>query len=136
MDDELEFEKYIMAEAQKELEKVSKDIEITLKSKVQKNVYNKYKPFTYNRSYQLRDKIKTIKGNDFERFITWEGLDYKSVVSGADVGGFVPKWVDKGHSDGKGKGMFHDYPGRDFIDETINEINSKYGSQVCKRVGS
>lgn len=135
MSNELEeFEKYLDAESEIILDKVSKDIEATLKSKVQKNVYNVYKPF-YNRRFQLRDKIK-ISRNDREAIISWQGQQYIN-NQGEDVSNFIPQWINDGfrHKNWNGReDKYHLRSKSNFLEDTVNEINKKYKDEVCKRV--
>lgn len=134
MDDELEFEKYIMEETEKELDKVSEEIEKILKNKVKKNTYDNYKPLSYNRTLQLINKIKTSKSGR-EAIVSWQDQEYIN-NQGEDVSPDVPKWINDGfkHKRWVGKeDKYHLRKPSNFLEETIEEINKKYG-EVCERV--
>ena len=132
--DDNELEKYVMKEAEKELDKVSGEIEKVLKNKVKKNTYDDYEPLSYNRTLQLRDKIKTSK-SDKEAIVSWQGQEYIN-NQGEDVSSDVPKWINDGfkHKRWVGKeDKYHLRKPSNFIEETIEEINKRY-DEVCERV--
>ncbi|MBM7869235.1 hypothetical protein JOC70_000704 [Clostridium pascui] len=130
-----EFEKFLILEAQKELKDVAEDIKTTLKKKVQENVYNSYSPLEYNRAYQLRDNITTSKNNK-ETIISWESQEYINNQFD-DVSNYVPEWINDGykHKDWTGGvDYYHQRPSSNFIEETVEEINKKYGENICEKV--
>ncbi|MBU3142225.1 hypothetical protein [Clostridium sp. CF012] len=132
--DELqELEREIEIEFQKELLIIVLDIKRTLAKYIQQNVYNSYSPVQYERTNSLISSIDSIVNfHDGVVFLDPSKLNYFSAVdSSRDVSPFVGDWLNNGHSDG-GNGMYHDYPARHFLEDTVNEINLRYGGIVCE----
>ena len=132
-----ELEKEIEREFQKELLIIIADIKRTLAKYIQESVYNSYSPVSYERTNQLIPSIDSVVNlHDGMVFLDPSKLNYFSAVnSSEDTSSFVGGWLNDGHSDGMGSGMYHDYqPPRHFFEDTVNEINLRYGGIVCEIV--
>jgi hypothetical protein len=131
------FEKFLILEAQKEVVKVTKDAERLLKKNVQSGLYDKYTPKVYKRTNELKNSIVSkVSVNEGVTYFDENLLNHTSVITGEPVGRFVPKWTDKGHDDGKGSGMFHVFPARNFLDKTISQLEKKYGTGCVEKIDS
>jgi hypothetical protein len=129
--EELEFEKELMLEMQKELAKITKDIEQTLKKKVISNNRKAYTPKRYNRSGQLVNNITSVT-NGKESITYWKDLDYSS-NSGKDISHLIPKFINEGYGEAP-YDYYNSRPKQGFEEATIEEINKKYGEGTCERV--
>ncbi|WP_035290946.1 hypothetical protein [Clostridium sp. KNHs214] len=137
MSDELrEFEKYMKEEEQKIIKEVSKDIEETLKEKIQSSIYDNYSPKFYNRTKQLKNRV-TIEDTDRnEKLITWGNMKYIN-NNNDEVGEYISKWVNSGYKHKNWNGgvdYYHQRTGSNYIEETIKEINTKYEDNICQKV--
>ncbi|WP_102400489.1 hypothetical protein [Haloimpatiens massiliensis] len=137
MNDELrEFEKYMKEEEQKIVKKVSKNIEETLKEKIQLSIYDNYSPKFYNRTKQLKNKV-TIEDTDInEKLITWENMKYIN-NNDEEVGEYISKWTNEGYKHKNWNGgvdYYHQRLNSNFVEDTIKEINNKYNDNVCQKV--
>lgn len=128
---EREFEEYLLNEVKNRNEKITKDTEIALKINVQSMVYNSYTPIEYERNRSLINSITSkIEGEVGQGIVYFnEGiLDHVSAVSGENIGILLPMFLDGGHQDDSNiNNMYHNYPKRDFMQKTVDEINNKYG---------
>lgn len=135
MTEEQEFEKYLMQECQKEIEKVTKDIEDTLKEKVEINNRQAYNPSDYLRTQQLVNNISS-EINDREGIVYWKDLEYIN-NQGEDVSQYVPEWLNNGYKhEGWNGGVdyYHERKSEHFINDTVESINKKFGYEICKKV--
>jgi len=129
------FEAMLLAEAKLELEKITKDAKRLLKEKVQTEVYSSYSPTSYTRTNDLINSVtSTVSETEGLVFFDESSIGHTSAVTGDKVGMYTPKFLDGGHSDGKGSGMYHEYPERNFIDKTIVELEAIYGKNCVEKI--
>jgi len=130
-----EFEKYIVLQITMQLKEIMADAKNILKRNVENEVYNSYSPVQYNRTNDLLSSIENV-------FTLSEGIIYfnSSAIGHTDnmynpVGDYTPKWIDMGHKDSTGiDNMYHNYPARNFIQLTIDELEEKYGKDCVIRL--
>lgn len=116
-----EFEKYLRSELEIEKKKAIEKTEEVLKEKVQKKLYDAYTPKKYVRTNNLKNSI--TKGTN-KVFFDKSKLNHTSTVTGEGVK-LVPQYTNFGHKDDSGiDNMFHDYPSRHFVEDTIKEMES------------
>jgi hypothetical protein len=120
MNNELaEFEKYVSQELEQQKKLAIEKTEEVLKEKVQKNLYEAYTPKAYTRTNNLKDSISK---DDNRVYFDEKKLNHTSKVSGQPVK-LVPQYTNFGHKDDSGiDNMYHDYPNRHFIEDTIKEM--------------
>jgi len=130
-----EFEKYMLLEAQRQIETMIKDGENMLKRNVESLVYNYYSPTSYDRTYNLENsivcKFDTTTG---QIYFEESQLTHYSAVTNEKVQ-YVPLWTDMGHEDSTGKsGAYHTYSGRNYLQKTIDELEQKYGVGCVQKI--
>lgn len=136
-DDILEdFDKYVEKEFSKVGEQTASEVMKEIIKNVDKNLYNAYTPLEYIRTKNLKNSIIINRQNKNEYLVEFEPLtNIKFSVTGEDVSNYVAKWQNDGHTDNTGiDNMFHNYPSRNYIEETIKNINEKYGENVVEKV--
>ena len=134
-DEEIEINLEIEKAFHAELIIIVKDIKLTLAKYIQKNVYDSFNPKEYKRHNQLINAIESaVNLNEGIIYLNPSKLNYFSAVDSAhDVSDRTVGYLNRGHSDG-GTGMYHDYPSRRFFEDTVKEINIKYGANICEMI--
>lgn len=115
------YKKEFLQEAQKEAEKIYKE-------NIDKSVYQAYQPVEYVRTNNLENSVTSeLRGDTVFLFNDGSNIDYHSAVSCEVVGmNDIVKFVNYGHHDKSGiGGMFHDYPAREFMQQTKQDIENK-----------
>ncbi|MBZ9616783.1 hypothetical protein [Clostridium estertheticum] len=132
-----EFEKFVLIEAQKEIEDMVKVAQIILKRNVDIEVYDSYSPVEYHRTYNLEKSITC----DFDKtsgkiYFEESQLTHYSAVTNENTKD-VPRYLDLGHKDSSGiSGRYHIYEKTGVIDKTIDELEEIYGKGCVQRIGS
>lgn len=123
---------YVLTERLKQRLEVLKSLVLEdFKKAVWINVYAKYNPKIYHRTYALINSLTVSEvkqeGNSiyFDVYFDKNKLTHYSVVSGShDV--YIPPLIDEGHKQqGYDKvDYFHNYPARNFMEEVLYFIKS------------
>lgn len=130
-----DFEKFVLAEAQKQIAELVADAQMILKKNVELYVYDSYSLTEYELTYSLENSITC----DFDTtsgkiYFEDNSLSHYSAVTGESTKD-VPYYTDMGHHDSTGKvGMYHNYNARDYIQKTIDELELKYGKDCVQRL--
>lgn len=134
---EREFEAYLLNEVKNRNEKITKDAELILRKNVQSEVYS-YNPTEYERNRSLINSITSkIEGEVGQGVVYFnEGvLNHSSTVTKENIGILLPMFLDGGHQDNSNiNNMYHNYPKRNFMQKTVDEINAKYGEESIELV--
>jgi len=113
---------------------------------VNKNLYERRDPTTYERTYQLVNsitlsdiKIDSTGKISFEIFFDNSKMHHTSVVSGTEYWNGkkinVPYLVNDGHYNSNGSiPWFDDYPGAFFIEDSIEKIRQDIKEQLYKMI--
>lgn len=119
----------LLREYEKEvLRKIQEDVKKLYSQAIDETVYQAYSPTTYERTYQLKDRVSCkLEGNKLIVYTDIDNMEYTSAVDGRDVTSAVPYFVLGGHSDDTGiDNMYHNYPGRNFLQRSKELIKQKY----------
>ena len=57
---------------------------------------------------------------------------YYSAVTGEDVTGSISKFLNKGHSDGRGSGQYHTYTPRSYLDKCYELIHNTFPELILE----
>lgn len=139
MDEIEEFEQYAMQQIQEQIQQMVEDANKTLKKNVMEEIYNNYSPqqqyrHTYDLINSVNEEIEDVQG-----YIYFDNgkLHYRSAVTGENVSPYVPYWLDKGHNDSSPiNNLYHHYPAKNFLQKTIDELESKYGKGCFEVIGN
>lgn len=121
---------YLLA-VQKEAQKIYKD-------NIETSVYQAYQPTKYIRTGALENSVtSTLDGDTILLYNDNSQMNYYSAVSGKSVSGDdVVKWTNYGHNDDTGiGGVFHDYNGRQYLQETKDDIENEFSDIKVEIIG-
>lgn len=97
-------------------------------------VYDKYKPNEYDRTYQLYNNVRSeIKDDTLYVYINTGNLNYEAnSPKGRNVSKYVPYWINYGHNNDKHPFpfMYNTYPSRNFIERAKERIENELGLKV------
>lgn len=117
-----------------ELAKIANRCKEILEDAIQSEVYDKYSPTSYERSFQLRDNVEVdIKNGYIYVYVNTGNMHYWSNNSkGEDVTAWVPYWINYGHniSESGGIFMYDYYPSRNYIQVAKERIQNELGLDV------
>lgn len=117
-----------------QIERIANRCREILEDSIQSEVYDKYTPLVYNRTYQLLDNIRTdIKDGSIYVYVNTGNMHYDSNnKEGIDYTNWVPYWVNYGHNRDilGGKFMYDYYPSRNYIQVAKERIEQELGLSV------
>jgi hypothetical protein len=113
------------------IKNIQPELEEIFKQALDISVYNAYTPTEYNRTYALRNSVRSkIEDGKLLLYIDTDTLSYYSVYNtNRNVSEAVPFWIESGHMDSSGiENQFHDYEARYYLEQCKQLIISKYGN--------
>jgi hypothetical protein len=117
-----------------ELKKIANRCKEILEECIDSEVYDKYTPHFYERSYQLRDNVEVnIKGDYIYVYVNTGNMYYESNKPNVQypASQWVPYWVNYGHNTDKGGVFMYDnYPSRNYIQVAKERIKNELGVDV------
>jgi len=128
MDD---FERQLNIEYNKELIKIQNRCKEILEEEIDRQLYDKYEPKTYTRTYQLRDNVETeIRNGELYVYINTGNTHYED-FRGNDVSKYIPLWTNYGHnSSNYEQFMLFQYPTRGYIETSKRRIEQELGVEA------
>lgn len=131
MDD---FDRELERELNNYLKNIQNRCREILQDSIQSEVYDKYKPKVYERTYQLLNNVRTeIKNNVLYVYVNTGNMHYEAnSPKGMDITKSVPFYVNYGHNNSNNPEpfMYNSYPSRNFIEETKRRIEEEFNCQV------
>jgi len=105
-----------------------------LQEAIQSEVYDKYNPTKYERTYQLLNNVRVDIKNGFTYvYVNTGNMKYTS-NSKQEVSSWIPYWVEHGHNNNSsgqgGKFMYDYYPSRDYMRVAKERIERELGVTV------
>lgn len=123
-------EREIQKQVQLGLQRIKSRVIQIFKESIQQELYNRYNPEDYDRTYQMLESVDVIvKGNSI---IVYNNPDlmtqgYKSAVDGTDVTPYITKFL-QGHDDSSSiNNMYHHYPQANYLEVAKQRIESELG---------
>lgn len=103
-----------------------------LQEAIQSEVYDKYNPKVYERTYQLLNNVRVdIKNGYTYVYVNTGNMKYTS-NSKQEVSSWIPYWVEHGHnySGQNGRFMYDYYPSRNYMRVAKERIERELGVTV------
>ena len=102
-----------------------------LQEAIQSEVYDKYNPTKYERTYQLLNNVRVDIKNGFTYvYVNTGNMKYTS-NSKQEVSSWIPYWVEHGHSSNNGDRFYYDQaPSRDYMRIAKERIERELGVTV------
>lgn len=127
MDDFIIDEQEIIEQIFKE---IKRDLVKLFRQAIQSEVYDKYHPKEYKRTYQLRNKVAiSLDKNTIYVYCDVASMNYTSAINFMrDVSYAVPWFIQEGHNRNipKPKPMYDIYPARHFLEKARELIQNEY----------
>ena len=117
-----------------ELRKVANRCREILQDAIQSELYDKYTPKSYDRTYQLLNSVRTdIKDGYLYVYVNTGNLNYKSNVPNNNypASKWTPYWTNYGHNKSiGGKFMYDNYPSRSYLQVAKERIKRELGLDI------
>jgi len=111
-----------------DLKTIQSRLEQLLKDSIMSEIYSKYSPTTYVRTYMFLESVRAYV-NDMGEIYVYSDVNtgYYSAVSGEDVSSSISGWLEGGHSDNTGiNNQYHNYTPRLYLEKAYSLIKSEY----------
>lgn len=123
-------EREIQKQIQLGLKKIKNRVIQIFKECIQEQLYDRYSPEEYNRTYQMLESVDVIVKGD--SIIVFNNPDlmtkgYESAVDGTDVTQYITTFL-QGHDDSSNiNNMYHHYPQANYLEVAKERIESELG---------